>query len=46
MVVDVLSKYVWVETVKSKTGKDVTAAFEKILKCSDGRQTQHEVSSV
>ena len=37
-VVDVLSKYVWVEPVKSKTGKDVTAAFEKILKRSDERQ--------
>ena len=35
-VVDVLSKYAWVEPVKSKTGKDVTAAFEKILKRSDG----------
>ena len=31
-VVDVLSKYAWVEPVKSKTGKDVTAAFEKILR--------------
>ena len=31
-VVDVLSKYAWVEPVKSKTGKAVTAAFEKILK--------------
>ena len=38
LTVDVLSKYAWVEPVKSKTGKDVTAAFEKILKCSDGRQ--------
>ena len=37
-VVDVLSKYAWVEPVKSKTGKDVMAAFEKILKRSDGRQ--------
>ena len=37
-VVDVLSKYAWVEPVKSKTGKDVTTAFEKILKRSDGRQ--------
>ena len=36
-VVDVLSKYAWVEPVKTKTGKDVTAAFEKILKRSDGR---------
>ena len=35
--VDVLSKYTWVEPVKSKTGKDVTAAFKKILKRSDER---------
>ena len=33
-----LSKYAWVEPVKSKTGKDVTTAFEKILKRSDRRQ--------
>ena len=37
-VVDVLYKYAWVEPVKSKMGKDVTTAFEKILKRSDGRQ--------
>ena len=36
-VLDVLSKYAWVEPVKTKTGKAVTAAFEKILKRSDGR---------
>ena len=36
-VVDVLSKYAWVEPVRTKTDKDVTAAFEKILKRSDGR---------
>ena len=29
--------YAWVEPVKSKTGKDVTAAFEKILRRSNGR---------
>ena len=34
---DVLSKYTWVEPVKSKAGKDVTAAFKKILKRSDER---------
>ena len=34
-VVGVFSKYAWVEPVKSKTGK--AAAFEKILKQSDGR---------
>ena len=32
MVVDVLSKHAWVQPVKSKTGKAVTDAFEKILK--------------
>ena len=31
-VVDVLSKHAWVQPVKSKTGKAVTDAFEKILK--------------
>ena len=31
-VVDVLSKYAWVEPIKAKTGKAVTAAFEKILR--------------
>jgi transposase InsO family protein len=31
-VVDVFSKYAWVEPVKSKTGQAVTEAFEKILK--------------
>ena len=40
-VVDVFSKYAWVEPIKSKTGKDVTAAFEKILKRSQGRQPQN-----
>jgi len=35
-VVDVLSKYGWVEPVKAKTGVAVTAAFEKILKRADG----------
>jgi len=35
-VVDVLSKYGWVEPVKSKTGAAVTVAFEKALKRSDG----------
>ena len=37
-VVDLLSEYAWVEPVKSKTGKDVTAAFKKILKRSSGRR--------
>ena len=30
-VVDVLSKYAWVEPIKSKTSKDMIAAFEKNL---------------
>ena len=31
-VVDVFSKYAWVELIKNKTGQAVTTAFEKILK--------------
>ena len=31
-VVDVFSKYAWVEPIKNKTGQAVTEAFEKILK--------------
>ena len=31
-VVDVFSKYAWVEPQKNKTGQAVTEAFEKILK--------------
>ena len=30
--VDVFSKYAWVEPIKNKTGQAVTTAFEKILK--------------
>ena len=37
-VVDVLSKYAWVEPLKDKTGKAVAAAFERILKRARGRQ--------
>ena len=37
-VVDVLSKYAWVEPLKDKTGKAVAAAFERILKQAKGRQ--------
>ena len=37
-VVDVLSKYAWVEPLKDKTGKAVAAAFERILKRDKGRQ--------
>ena len=39
-VVDVFSKYAWVEPVKTKSGQDVATAFEKILKRSQGRQSQ------
>ena len=37
-VVDILSKYAWVEPVKSKRSVAVTKAFEKILKRADGRK--------
>ena len=37
-VVDVFSKYAWVEPVKNKTGKAVTDAMAKILKRSEGRK--------
>jgi len=40
-VVNVFSKYGWVEPVKTKSGQDVTIAFEKILKRSQGRQPQN-----
>ena len=40
-VVDAFSKYAWVEPVKTKTEHDVTIAFEKILKRSQGRQRQN-----
>ena len=40
-VVDVFSKHAWVEPIKSKTGKDVTTAFEKILKRSRGRKPRN-----
>ena len=36
-VVDVLSKYAWVEPLKAKTGAAVSAAFERILKRARGR---------
>ena len=38
MVIDAFSKYAWVEPIKTKTGKAVTEAFEKILKCAKGRK--------
>ena len=31
IVIDVLSKYAWVQSLKKKTGKDVTEAFRRIL---------------
>ena len=37
-VVDVLSKYAWVEPLKNKTGQAVAAAFERILKRARGQQ--------
>ena len=37
-VVDVLSKYAWVEPVKTKSGVNVTAAFENVLKRAKGRK--------
>ena len=37
-VVDVLSKYAWVEPLKANTGPAVAAAFERILKWAQGRQ--------
>ena len=39
-VVDVLSKYAWVEPLKSKTGTAVTEAFRRILKRAEGRKPQ------
>ena len=38
MVIDAFSKYAWVEPIKTKTGKVVTEAFEKILKRAKGRK--------
>ena len=40
-VVDMFSKYAWLEPVKTKTGQNVTTALEKILKQSQGRQPQN-----
>ena len=37
-VVEVFSKYAWVEPVKNKTGKAVTNAMAKILKRGEGRK--------
>ena len=38
MVIDAFSKHAWVEPIKTKTGKAVTEAFEKILKRAKGRK--------
>jgi len=38
MVIDAFSKYAWVEPIKTKMGKAVTEAFEKILKLAKGRK--------
>lgn len=40
VVIDVFSKFAWVEPIKSKTGKAVTEAFGKILKKAEGRRPQ------
>ena len=31
-VIDVVSKYAWVEAIKAKTGKNLGKAFERIIK--------------
>ena len=41
VVIDVLSKYAWVEPLKNKTGKSVAEAFAKILKRANGRKPQN-----
>ena len=37
-VIDVLSKYAWVQSLKKKTGKDVTEAFRHVLTQAEGRK--------
>ena len=37
-VIDVLSKYAWVEPIKTKSGENLVKAFEKI--CKKGRQSE------
>ncbi|XP_077270152.1 uncharacterized protein LOC143901600 [Temnothorax americanus] len=37
VIIDVLSKYVWVETLRYKTSEHVTTAFQRVLSKSDGR---------
>ena len=38
IVIDTFSRYVWVRTLKNKTGLEVTSAFESILNNSKGRK--------
>ena len=45
-VVTVFSKYAWVEPAKTKTGHDMTIAFDKTLKRSQGRQPQNLQKSI
>ena len=40
-VIDVLSKYAWAVPVRTKTGKDVTAAMEKVFKQSHPHKPKH-----
>ena len=37
-ITNVLSKYAWAEPLKRKTGKDVTEAFQSILRRAKGRK--------
>ena len=40
-VIDVLSKYAWVEPIKAKTGENLVKAFEKILRKGRKPETFH-----
>ena len=40
-VIDVLSKYAWVEPIKTKTGENLVKAFEKILRKGRKPETFH-----
>ena len=37
VIIDVLSKYVWVESLRDKTSNSVTKAFQRVLAKSEGR---------
>ena len=41
VIIDAFSKYAWAQSIKKKTGKDVTEAFAKILKSAHGRKPQN-----